>query len=396
MLRFFFCALVLSLSFTKCLSLVSGHCDSKSGPDGEHIWYSTTDFVPRQSISCGEMKLGHINQLSFDFVWNGPAVPGEPEMFFRVGFDSLYGTSCDGQSSNYPSFWVSGDDHLMIVVSDSESCSKRYTLSEYNAVTRFVSHHVEIYFDDDTLSVNISGGSKADYHRSWNKTHPLHHHIGQMAPVWIMSSKFGATDFNTANGTISAIVITARQFANFTADFTTEPTFDSTTELPFQSTFDDDAEDGPESEIVSILFVFMESDTVHIVAVVVLVLLCCVVMWCINQCCVRRSDVDDFTLKEAPKTSPSPTTSAVEPVGRLRLPALLEVEATDSFEKVFGPNGHRIFSNVGRVAMNTLSEFKSVSLVNSPSVPSPRVHGQSFLEEEEKCEVLVTVIDDDD
>jgi len=119
-------------------------------------------------------------------------------------------------------------DYLMLGVSDSDSCDTKYTLNDYGNISVDISHHIEIYFDDDTLSVNITGGGKDDYIRSWNKTHPRYDHIGEIVPVWFMSGKFGSAEYNRGNGTFSNIVITSSQFTNGTespiADTTPYPT----------------------------------------------------------------------------------------------------------------------------------------------------------------------------
>ena len=191
-------ALALSISITlitQCLSKYNkcNMTDHRKSND-EYIWYSTTDFIPFQGISCGDMYLGHINTVEFDFVWNGRVTEDEAEMFFRVGFDAFYGTGCDGQNSQYPSLWISpDDDYFMFGVSDSDSCTHRYYLDDYDDVTRFVNHHFLIYWDDDILTVNITGGGKDDYYRKWNKTAPRNDHMGEVVPVWFMSSKFGGT-----------------------------------------------------------------------------------------------------------------------------------------------------------------------------------------------------------
>ena len=217
----FILSLSLSLLSRQCVCERTNMCNMTDNmdSDNEYIWYSTTDFVPLDGISCGHMYLGHINFVEFDFVWHGRTTSDEAEMFFRVGFDSWYGSTCDGQNSNYPSLWISpDDDYLMLGVSDSASCSHRYILDDYDDVEEEVSHHVLIYFDDEELTVDITGGGKDDYQRSWNKTRPKLAHIGSVVPVWWMSTKFGGTEYNRANGTFSDIVITSRQFENSTLE----------------------------------------------------------------------------------------------------------------------------------------------------------------------------------
>ena len=205
----------------------------------EYIWYSVTHFKPLQGVSCGHMYIGHINTVEFDFVWKGRVTEDESEMFFRVGFDSFYGHSCRGQASQYPSFWISpDDDYFMIGVSDSDSCTQRYYLHDYGDITLYESHHILIYWDDDILTVNITGGGKDDYYRIWNKSPARSEHIGAVVPVWFMSSKFGSTEYNKANGKFSNIIIKSHQFSN-TMTPTRVPTTNPTlipTEIPIAPT----------------------------------------------------------------------------------------------------------------------------------------------------------------
>ena len=77
------------------------------GPDGEEIWQSTSPFVPVQSKSFGNITIGNIMTMEFDFIWNGysndPYSTGNQyENFFRIGFSSRYGSGCDGHGSRYP------------------------------------------------------------------------------------------------------------------------------------------------------------------------------------------------------------------------------------------------------------------------------------------------------
>merc|ERR1719229_568026 len=82
------------------------------------------------------MYIGHVMNVVFDFVWHGRTVNNEAENFFRVGFDSGYGVSCDGQLAQYPSFWMSSEgDYLMLGVSDSDNCDTKYTMDDYGNIT---------------------------------------------------------------------------------------------------------------------------------------------------------------------------------------------------------------------------------------------------------------------
>lgn len=77
-----------------------------TGPNGEDIWQSTSDFVPIQEGLYGNIRIGELMIMKFDFVWDGysndPYPPPQYENFFRVGFSHSLGTSCDGHASRYP------------------------------------------------------------------------------------------------------------------------------------------------------------------------------------------------------------------------------------------------------------------------------------------------------
>lgn len=98
--------------YTQCLlpiiidSQIFNQYTQTTGPDGEDIWSSTTDFVPIQEGLYGNITIGETMVMEFDFVWagysNDPYAQPQYENFFRVGFSHNFGTSCDGHGSRYP------------------------------------------------------------------------------------------------------------------------------------------------------------------------------------------------------------------------------------------------------------------------------------------------------
>ena len=70
--------------------------------DGAFIWESTSDFVPVQATSFGEITLGDEMTVKFDFVYHGPEHEDdtEKENFFRVGASSSNGNNCGMYSIN--------------------------------------------------------------------------------------------------------------------------------------------------------------------------------------------------------------------------------------------------------------------------------------------------------
>ena len=157
------------------------------GPNDEYVWQSTSDFVPVQGQSFGEVMIGYKMHMEFDFVFHGRTndpLPNKNEMFFRVGFHSDLGSSCDGQGSSYPSLWIrDSSDTLYILCSSSTTCKHQIYLDDYGVLNKEISHHIVISFDDALISVHISGGGKANYTQSWSRTPTLSHHVRSMVPV---------------------------------------------------------------------------------------------------------------------------------------------------------------------------------------------------------------------
>ena len=199
------------------------------GSNGEYLWQSTSDFIPVQSQSFGEIPIGDEMSAEFDFVWGGRTndpSPDKYEMFFRVGYDSALGNSCSGQGSRYPSMWMSADDDtLHISASHGTVCQPSQSLADYGVISKHVPYHLLIAFNSTTLTVDISGGDRSDFRKSWAREPTLSAHVGTVAEVWWMSSKFGQTEYNRGNGTFSNIVIASKIL---TAAPTADPTFSPT------------------------------------------------------------------------------------------------------------------------------------------------------------------------
>ena len=186
------------------------------GTNGESIWQSTSDFVPVQGQSFGQITLGRQISMKFDFIFNGRSNSpntNKYEMFFRVGFDSYYGNGCSGHGSRYPSLWLRDKtEELHLSVSDGVGCSQSQALTDYGVLNKGIPHHVHISFNDSLLTFHISGGGKDNFTESWSRTPTLQSHIGKTANVWWMSSKFGYSQYNRGNGTFSNIVIISSDF----------------------------------------------------------------------------------------------------------------------------------------------------------------------------------------
>eukprot|EP01084_Bolivina_argentea_P063651 116182_1 len=76
-----------------------------TGPNGTDIWRSTSNFIPVQQTSYGNITIGSIMSTEFDFIWWGRTADqriGYPENFFRVGFDAQINTQCTGETASYP------------------------------------------------------------------------------------------------------------------------------------------------------------------------------------------------------------------------------------------------------------------------------------------------------
>lgn len=204
-----------------------------TGLNGEYLWQSTSDFIPVQSQSFGEIKIGDEMSAEFDFVWGGRTNdPSQDkyEMFFRIGYDSALGNSCSGQGSRYPSFWISKDsDTMHLSTSHGSTCQPSQSLSEYGIINKHIPYHILIAFNSSALSVHISGGDRANFSKHWSREPTKSNHIGTMAQIWWMSGKYGQTEYNRGNGTFSNVVITSKIH---TDSPTTNPTSPPSTGSP--------------------------------------------------------------------------------------------------------------------------------------------------------------------
>ena len=214
-----------------CSSCYIAHCqlnhwNKTIGTDGEDIWLSTSDFVPVHSQSFGTIRIGRIMSVEFDFVFGGRTNDpnkDQTEMFFRIGYDAVGGTSCDAQNSKYPSLWLSYNTNTLYVsASDATGCSNFYLLSDYGNISVGVSYHIFIAFDDTHLFVGISGGNKSDWTKEWDRSPTSESHLGDEVPIWWMSGKYGPSEYNRANGTFSEVIIKSDLFTFLTP--TSEPT----------------------------------------------------------------------------------------------------------------------------------------------------------------------------
>lgn len=179
------------------------------------IWTSTAPFIPHQSTSFGQIKLGYNLRMEFDFVFTGRSnIPHQDqyEMFFRLGFDSELGTGCEGQSSRYPALWLSSNrDELYLSLSNRDSCSTGYLLSGFGILNEGISYHMVIEYDSNSLMVSIEDGNGI-WTDSWPRSATLDEHVGQYVDVWWMSGKFGTSFYNVGGGIFSNIAIVSSQF----------------------------------------------------------------------------------------------------------------------------------------------------------------------------------------
>ena len=151
----------------------------------------------------------------FDFVWSGRTDTPRSnayEMFFRVGFDSNYGNGCSGQNARYPALWLtSGSNQLSVSLSEVDSCSMSHVL-EYGEIVKGVAYHMEIAFNATTLAVRLNEVGGAVWSASYARSGTMSDHIGQYAPIWWMSGKFGTSEYNVGGGVFSNIVFQSEGF----------------------------------------------------------------------------------------------------------------------------------------------------------------------------------------
>ena len=195
--------------------------------NGDHIWKSTSDFVPVQSSSFGNITIGHIMSMEFDFVWNGhtntsPEFEFEGSMFFRIGADAVKGGgSCYGNYNRYPALFITNDHSpsLVLFLSEEGDCSKSYDLSPFGAIEQSVVYHILISFNMTILYVSIAEQGLIPRSTAWTRSGTPSQFIGAVVPVWWMSNKFGSndsmhsndsSDYVPADGVFSNITITSK------------------------------------------------------------------------------------------------------------------------------------------------------------------------------------------
>lgn len=176
--------------------------------DGAYIWESTSDFIPVQSTSFGNIQIGDEMSMEFDFVYNGPTNThtSARENFFRIGASAANGNTCDGAHDAYPSFWVySVSRYISISLNDADSCSRHYDLDEFGAISTDHPYHIELAFDHTTFIISID-----DENQTWSGTYDRNGatDVGNEVPVWFMSNRYSPTSsYPVGNGTFSSIII---------------------------------------------------------------------------------------------------------------------------------------------------------------------------------------------
>lgn len=183
----------------------------------QSVWTSTTPFIPQQSSAFGEIRIGRKMSATFDFVWSGRTNnprSNSYEMFFRVGFDSDYGNGCNGQNSRYPALWLtSGSDRLAVSISEKDRCSTSYVLDDYGEIVKGIEYHMEIAFDDTSITVQLNEKMNSPvWSTSFVRSGFISEHIGQYAPIWWMSGKFGSSQYNVGGGVFSNIEFQSEGF----------------------------------------------------------------------------------------------------------------------------------------------------------------------------------------
>merc|ERR1719242_1121593 len=153
---------LLLLCYITAALLLSTSCRAQNtyttynGTNGvSHVWESTSDFVPEQSASFGEIRIGYAMSTEFDFVWFGrscnPNSCASVENYFRVGFTADNGNNCQGTYSRYPSLWLSSSsDTLYVSISDTSSCSASVELDGLGTIVNATNYHIVIAFNMTT------------------------------------------------------------------------------------------------------------------------------------------------------------------------------------------------------------------------------------------------------
>lgn len=182
--------------------------------NGVFVWESTSNFVPVQSTTYGNMTIGNEMSVEFDFIYNGPTDPGQTdeENFFRIGYSStLYGNGCGGKLYTYPAFFIMPDDQeILFRLTDSSSCGSTRDLSEFGAVSTSIPYHFKSTWNESNLLISIDDGTTEWTHRE-SLPGLRSDDIGDVVPVWWMSDKFNS-EYTIGNGTFWNITITSKLY----------------------------------------------------------------------------------------------------------------------------------------------------------------------------------------
>merc|ERR1719334_2183513 len=176
--------------------------------------------------------------MTFDFIFTGrtnnPNIDTY-ENFFRVGFDGASGgNGCDGQTSHFPSMWLtppSTGDYLFIIISSEAECSSAQTLTGFGTLTADSSYHMLISFDHGSALVEITDttAQSLPWSLSWSRSELDPAHIDQFVPVWWMTSRLGDVQYNVGGGAFDNVTITSfAETTTTTAVPTSSPSADPT------------------------------------------------------------------------------------------------------------------------------------------------------------------------
>lgn len=182
-----------------------------SDGSGQFVWQSTSAFVPVQSQSFGNITIGHIMSIEFDFVWNGHVLDASGSaMFFRIGADALIGgNGCFGNWNRYPALFITDNESpsLLLYLSEEGRCSKKYDLSSFGVISRDTEYHVQITFNMTTLYVAIAPKGLIPRSKTWSRQRTPIEFVGSVAPIWWISGKYGSSDYVPADATFSNVFI---------------------------------------------------------------------------------------------------------------------------------------------------------------------------------------------
>eukprot|EP01083_Nonionella_stella_P128921 390767_1 len=202
------------------------HCqntwEKDTGPNGEDIWRSTSNFKPVDATSFGTIKIGQFMTVEFDFIFHGrthsPQI-GEPENFFRIGHSAFNAsnTACETYGSAYPSMWLSrgltNSGKLDISSTSGAECPASYQVSTTN-LNVDITYHITISLNNTAIMIQITGGNEADYTQTWSRNPTLKQYLGIEVPIWFSSDRLKGSQYsyNVGDGTFSNIIIQSQIF----------------------------------------------------------------------------------------------------------------------------------------------------------------------------------------